>query len=233
MTLADICEPIFQYICQLNRMSRRGGRQDFGVIRAESKALLAQCKQKADMTPGMAASWPTAELVLTFFIDSMVLNSKMGQQGGWRPMSYDIGKLGFEEEFWDILEDVLKDPSESATQVLGLFYMCIGLGFTGLYTGKPEVIKRKMLEISSRLRGMVDADQAARLCPDAYENVDTRNLTRPAGRSLTGLTLLAVMLLAVVLVSYFYFFKTAGETLNDSLGEIRTTWEHDTGTAAK
>jgi len=231
MTLADICEPIFQYICQFNRMSRSGRRHDFGVVRAEAKALLAQCRQKAESTPGMAASWPTAELVLTFFIDSMVLNSKMGQMGGWRPMSHDIGKLGFEEEFWDILEDVLKDPSDAATQSLGVFYMCIGLGFTGLYTGQPEVIKRKMLEISSRLRGMVDADQAARLCPEAYENIDSRNLTRPAGPTLTGLTLLAVLLLAVVVVSYFQFFKTAGNTLAGSLGEISETWKKDTDTA--
>lgn len=224
MTLAEICEPIFQYICKFNRMSRRGGRQDLGVVKGEVRALLAQCRQAAENTPGLATSWPTAELVLTFFVDSMILNSRLGQEGGWKPMSHDIKKLGFEEEFWDILEDVLKDPSESATQILGVFYHCIGLGFTGLYTGQGEVIKRKMLEISARLRGVVDADQAARICPEAYENVDSRDLTRPAGRSLAGITLLSILLLATVLVSYFYFFKTAGQNLQTSLESVKTGW---------
>jgi type VI protein secretion system component VasF len=232
MTLADICEPIFQYVCQLNRLSRRGGRQDFGVVRAEFKTLLAQAKQKAESMPGMIAAWPTSELVLTFFFDSMILNCRLGQQGGWRPLSHDIGKLGFEEEFWDILDDVLRDPSDAATQTLSVFYMCIGLGFTGLNTNRPDVIKRKMLEISARLRGMIDVDQVARICPEAYENVDTRDLTPPVARSLTGLTLFAVMLLTVVLVTYFLSFKNAGNALNSSLTSINDKWATDTGAKA-
>jgi len=226
MTLADICEPIFQYVCSYNRMSRRGGRRDFGLIKGEVKDLLGKCKQQAESTPGLATVWPKAELVLMFFVDSMILHSKLGQQGGWKPMSHDIKKLGFEEEFWDILEDELKDPSEQATQLLGVFYMCIGLGFTGLYTGQGDVVRRKMLEISARLRGVVDADQTARICPEAYENLDTRDLTKPRWPILAGVLLFAVLLLGVVLVSYFYFFKTAGDELEGSLKEITENWSN-------
>ncbi len=219
MTLVEICEPIFQSICRLNRLGRKGGRADYGVVRSEIKATFTEMRAKADATPGMSGPYTEVELVLIFFVDSMILNSKLGP--GWKPLSNERGELGFEEKFWDMLEDALKDPSDSATQRLAVFYVCIGLGFTGLYTGQPEVIRRKMLEISSRLRGMIDADQAARICGDAYEHVDTRNLTQPPNRSLAGMVIALLALTAVLLIAYVQMFRSAAGNLGGSLDAIQ------------
>lgn len=217
-TLVEICEPLFQYVCRLNRLGRKGGRSDWGIVRSELKAIYAEMRQKAEQTPGLAGPYAEVEQVLVFFTDSMILNSKLPP--GWKPISHDLGELGFEEKFWDLLEDVLKDPSESATMRLAVFYVCIGLGFTGLYTGQPDYIRRKMLEISARMRGMIDADQAARICPDAYENVDTRNLTLPPNRSLTTLIIVLVVMVGTLLVAYVQLFRDASTQLTDSLRDI-------------
>jgi len=224
MTLVEICEPLLQYVCRLNRLGRKGGRGDFGVVRSEIKAIFAEMRAKADATPGMVGPYNDIELVLMFFVDSMILNSKLGSS--WKPLSGERGELGFEEKFWDLLEEALKDPSDSATQRLAVFYDCVGLGFTGLYTGQPDVIKRKMLEISSRLRGQIDADQAARICPDAYESVDTRNLTQPPNRSLVGLVIAMVALTGVLLVAYVQMFRHAGQQLSGSLTTIQKNHEN-------
>jgi type VI protein secretion system component VasF len=180
-------------------------------------------RAKADATPGMSGPYTEVELVLIFFVDSMILNSKLG--GGWKPLSNERGELGFEEKFWDLLEDALKDPSDSATQRLAVFYVCIGLGFTGLYTGQHDYIRRKMLEISARLRGFIDADQAARICPDTYENVDTRNLTQPPNRSLAAMVIALVALSGVLLVAYWQMFKHASDEIRGSLGAIHQSHE--------
>lgn len=217
-TLVEVCEPLFQYVCRLNRLGRKGGRSDWGIVRSELKAIFAEMRQKAEQTPGLAGPYGEAEQVLVFFTDSMILNSKLPP--GWKPISHELGELGFEEKFWDLLEDALKDPSESATMRLAVFYVCIGLGFTGLYTGQPDYIRRKMLEISARMRGMIDADQAARICPDAYENVDTRNLTLPPNRSLTGLMIVLVVMVGVLMVAYVQLFRDASKQLTGSLQEI-------------
>jgi type VI protein secretion system component VasF len=218
MTLVEICEPLLQYVCRLNRLGRKGGRADFGVCRGEIKAIFADMRAKAEATPGMVGPYNDVELVLIFFVDSMILNSALGP--GWKPLSGERGELGFEEKFWDLLEDALKDPSDSATQRLAVFYVCVGLGFTGLYTGQPDYIRRKMLEISARLRGMIDADQAARICPDAYEGVDTRNLTQPPNRSLTGMVIAMVALTLVLMVAWFEMFRNANRELSGSLDTI-------------
>jgi type VI protein secretion system component VasF len=228
MTLVEICEPLLQYVCRLNRLGRKGGRGEFGVVRSEIKAIFAEMRAKADATPGMTGPYNDIELVLMFFVDSMILNSKLGS--AWKPLSAERGELGFEEKFWDLLEDALKDPSDSATQRLAVFYVCIGLGFTGLYTGQPDYIKRKMLEISARLRGQIDADQAARICPDSYEGVDSRNLTQPPNRSIVGLVIALVALTGVLLVAYVQMFRHAGQQLSGSLSTIQKTHEN-AGTA--
>ncbi len=215
MSLLEICEPLLQYVCRLNRLGRRGGRQDWGIIRSEIKQIFADMKQKADQTPGMTGPYNEIEPVLVFFTDSMILNSKL--PSGWKPMSHERGELGFEEKFWDLLEDTMRDASEGATQRLSVFYVCIGLGFTGLYTGQPDYIRRKMLELASRLRGMVDADMSAKICAEAYENVDTRNLTLPPHRSLTAVLIGLLVMVAVLLFGYFKVFGDATKDIQSSL----------------
>lgn len=227
MMLADICEPVFQYVCELNRKSRRGVRVDFGNVRGDVKSLLGDARRKAEKTSGMMKPWPTAEMVLTFFIDSMIMNSKLASTTpgqSWRPMSYDLQKLGYDEEFWNILDETLKDMSDDATQVLSVFYVCVGLGFQGFNIGRPQVIHNKMREMSARLLMMVDADQESRICDDAYVPLDTRNLTVPPGKRVTGMMLLSLLLLVVVLVSCFFFFKEAGDGLKTSLDGIQKWW---------
>ncbi len=226
MTLVEICEPLFQYVCRLNRMGRKGGRVDYGIVRSELKGVFGEMKAKAEATPGMTGPYNDVEPVLVFFTDSMILNAKLPP--GWKPLSHERGELGFEEKFWDLLEDTLRDMSESATQRLAVFYTCIGLGFTGLYTGQPDYIRRKMLEISARMRSQIDADQSARLCPDAYENVDKRNLTMPAARSVTGLVIAALVMLAFLIVGYVQLFRSAGNQLGASLDAISK--HHEAGT---
>lgn len=227
MTLVEICEPLLQYVCRLNRVGRKGGRVDFGVVRGEVKALFQEMRAKAEQTPGMAGPYGEVEQVLVFFTDSMILNSQL--RGGWKPISHERGELGFEEKFWDLLEDTLKDMSESATQRLAVFYVCIGLGFTGLYTGQPDYIRRKMLEISSRLRGMIDADAAARICGDAYDGVDSRNLTQPPSRSLVGLVIALVVLILGLSIGFRQAFVQASRELSNSLKSISEVEQSKTG----
>lgn len=218
MTLAEICEPLFQYVCRLNRVGRKGGRVDYGAVRAELKGIFADIRAKAEATPGMAGPYNEAEQVLVFFTDSMILNSKLPP--GWKPISHERGELGFEEKFWDLLEDTLKDPSDGATQRLGVFYTCIGLGFTGLYTGQPDYMRRKMLELSARMRGQIDADQAARICPESYENVDSRNLTLPPNRGVFMMVMTLVVLGTFLVVGYVQSFRQSSRDLGKALTDV-------------
>ena len=228
MNLSDICEPLFQHVCRLNRMGRKGGRADAATVRAELKGILQDVRAKAEATPGMISPYEGIEAILIYFADSMILSGDLKFAGGWKPISHDpavIGlkvepELGFEERFWDMLEEALRDPTDNATQKLSVYYTCIGLGFTGLYTGQPEYVKRKMLEIAARLRGNIDADFASKICQNAYEHTDERELQMRRGRRLVGLVLVLVAMMVSLLIGYVWAFRESSKTLTSALNTL-------------
>jgi len=184
MDLLQICEPLFQYVCRLNRLGRKGGEINVGLVRTEIRRLFAEMRQRAEASAGMEGPYDCIEKVLMYFVDSVILNSRLKFSPPWKPFSADPLQLGineapnlrFEETFWDILDGTLRDPSDQGTQCLSVFYQCVGLGFMGLFADQPEHRRLKMLEISARLGKMVDEDVAGRICPEAYDNVDMRDM---------------------------------------------------------
>lgn len=224
MTLLELCEPAFQWVCRLNRLARRGGTMSEGQIRAEIKGLFTDMKARSERemssSPGIVQQFEKIELPLIFFIDFMVRESRMPGASSFRGLAAERKELAGDEKFFDLLEETLREPGDAANARLAVFYVCIGLGFTGFYMGQPEYLRRKMGEIAARLRGLIEADQATRICPDAYDNVDTRVLTQPPGRSLVGMTIVLVGLAITVVVGYFQLFLSTQRDLAKMLDAI-------------
>jgi len=224
MTLVEVCEPLFQCVCRLNRSARKGVSAEMGPVREEIKAALAECKERAEKAK-MAEGYAKAEIILVYFADSMIRAGRFGFAKQWQDLAQEKGQTGGgagDEDFFDQLDVTLKDPSEDATQRLAVFYTCMGLGFTGWYAGQPEVLRKKMLEVSSRLRGKegamaVDADRAARICPEAYEGVNTRDFVRPPAQRLAGVGIvLAGLALTMFAANVTLYLDKRGQ-MQDSL----------------
>jgi hypothetical protein len=45
--LLDLCEPLFQYVCRLNRSARKGGNYELSQVQSENKGYLAEATTKA------------------------------------------------------------------------------------------------------------------------------------------------------------------------------------------
>jgi len=116
------------------------------------------------------------ELPLLFFVDSMIADSSLAfaQQWNQNRLAYDRNELAGDEKFFDLLEETLNDSSEDASERLAVYYTCIGLGFAGIYFKQPEYLRKTMLTIAPRIRHLVEMDQTAKICPEAYTSVDTR-----------------------------------------------------------
>src|SRR5437762_1337760 len=113
MTLLQLTEPLFQYICRLNRVARRGAggkpagdttfisltraaaasaspalparaaNLDYSVARSEIKALLEDIMPKAATDLRLTQQARKIELPLVFFVDSMISESKLSFAGEW------------------------------------------------------------------------------------------------------------------------------------------------------
>ena len=251
MTLLELTEPVFQYICRLNRAARKAGGPaavstsdtsffkkggntptsilrrpmmslDYAVVRAEIKALLDDFQQRASSDIRLSHQAKKMELPLIFFIDSMISESSLPFAGQWNQnrLAYERNELAGDEKFFDLLEENLRDNSDEASERLAVFYIFLGLGFTGIYFRQPEYLRKTMLTIAPRIRQMVEADQMAKICPESYEGIDTRNLVQPPSSKMAVVGIIFLCFILAVITSYFWMYRTASKNLSASLDQI-------------
>jgi len=223
MSLLGLCEPIFQYVCRLNRSAQRGCTLQIEKVRSGIKQILEQVKSAAAAKPEAASQYEKVELPLVFFIDFMAKQKRLGFGPEWIELASERQELAGDEKFFDLLDVELADPSKAATERLAVYYTCLGLGFTGIYFDEPEMIRKLMSRISARLPGMTDGGQKSYLCPQAYQNVDTRDFTEPPGRKLKYVGIGLVCLIIVWLVVYVFFFWWDTRKVRQDLKTINET----------
>jgi type VI secretion system protein ImpK len=242
MTLLELFEPLFQYICRLNRVARksgpahtgdtafltkggavpRGASLDYAVVRGEVKALFEEMRQKAGQDFRLSSQVQKLELPLLFFVDAIISESSLPFAAQWNQnrLGYERNELAGDEKFFDLLDEDVKDPSDEASERLAVYYTCIGLGFSGIYFRQPELLRKLMFTIAPRIKRWLDADEAAKICPDAYEAVDTRDLTEPPSRKVLVISLIFVCLIFACLVSYVWLYHRSASELTDSFDGI-------------
>jgi type VI protein secretion system component VasF len=246
MNLLELTEPIFQYVCRLNRLGRKsvsgtgaaetsfivkgpGGTPvprlaslDYAVVRSEIKAIFEDLVQKSNSDVRLNAQARKMELPLLFFVDSMIAESPLpfAQQWNQNRLAYERNELAGDEKFFDLLEETMKDSGEDASERLAVYYTCIGLGFSGIYFRQPEYLRKTMLTIAPRIRHLVEADQTAKICPDAYEGIDTRNLVQPPSSKMVLVGILFLCFILAVGVTYVFLYRAASRSLNTSLDQI-------------
>lgn len=255
MTLLETTEPIFQYVCRLNRVGRKAGgtsaagdtaffakggsgaaaaggasaaaagpgaNLDYATVRSDIKELFEDMQKKGGKDFRLASQIQKIELPMMFFVDSLISESQLHFAGQWNQsrLAYEKNELAGDEKFFDLLDADLKDPSEEAAERLAVFYVCIGLGFNGIYYKQPELLRKTMLSIAPRIKRSIEVDEAAKICPDAYEALDTRDLTEPPNRRVLVIGLIFLCLAVAMLISYFWLYHSSFSDLNSSFSAI-------------
>ncbi len=222
MTLQDVCEPLFQYLCRLNRGARKGGSFDFTAVRREINDIFSSMKSHAAENHELGKQYEKVEMPLAFFVDSVIAENSWSISKAWNKerLAYDYNELAGDEKFFDLLDETMQDTSEAATERLIIYYTCIGLGFQGWYTGKPEYLRKKMKEMSSRIRNFIKTESSIKICPKAYENIDSRNLIQPPSQQLMYLVIAAVTTMLLLFIMNIMLFRSALSDLPRTLKAI-------------
>ena len=220
MTLLELSEPLFQYMCRLNRSARKGGNYELSQVQSEIKGFLSEAKAKS-VGENLSEQFDKIELPLIFFCDFMIKESALPWAREWKEIAFDRREMAGDEKFFDLLEETLKDKSPAANDRLTVFYTCIGLGFTGWYTSQPEYLRRKMKEIAARLQAAGMFSDAQRICADAYEKVDTRDLIEPPGTKLLGIAIILIGLIVVLFFTYAFLYRDSAQALVKDVDTIK------------
>lgn len=226
MTLLELTEPLFQYTCMLNRIARNPGGEgmEYAALRPVIDSIFDGMGTLAATEPGLKQQYEKTRMPLVFFIDSMLAESALGLAPVWNKnrIAYEQKELAGDEKFFDLLDQTLEEHTAEADERLAIYYTCLGLGFTGWYTGQAEYLRAKMNVLAVRLKKQMLLDARARLNPEAYDNLDTRNLVQPPGVKLAVVAIIFAGCLLLTLLLNGYLFHTASKGLSDSLREILT-----------
>ena len=223
MKLLELYESLFQYICRLNRMARTQSHPDIGRVRAELKSLFEEINRVAATDVLLHKQVRQLERPLVFFIDNLIVNSRLNFAGQWASnrLAYEWNELAGDECFFvDFLDKDIQDPGEEAAHRLAVYYICLTLGFTGMYQGQPEQIRKYMDQIFPRIRQWMDTDTRTKISEQAYGCTDTRVLTEPPSDKIVLVVVLFIFFsLSVLVISYGLYFKASSE-LKQSVGHI-------------
>jgi len=229
LTLIELCEPFFQYVCMLNRIARNPGGENMAYepLRKLIVEMIEGMEKQAESDYRLKTQFALVKMPLIFFVDSMIAESKLTLAPQWHKnrLAYDYNELAGDEKFFDLLDETLKQTGDDTDERLFIFYTCLGLGFTGWYAGQPEYLRKKMLDVARRVpRELIDTQHNARICPEAYEHLDTRNLVEAPGLKLATMGIFFAGLFVIVMALNFYLFRTASTGLSESL---RIILSHD------
>ena len=222
MNLLEYTEPLFQYVCILNRAGRKGGNLDYNTVRSKIKVMFEDLRTRATTDPRLNPLYKKVEQPLIFFVDSMICDSKLPFAAKWNQerLAYSFNELAGDEKFFDLFDETLKEQGDDATERLSVYYTCIGLGFTGWYSGQPEYLRKKMLEVAPRIRHMLESDTTVRVCPEAYQNVDSRDLVEPPSSKMIVILIIFLVFMLTTVACNIVLFQQASKQLTDSLTEI-------------
>ena len=220
------CDPLFQAVCRLNRIGRiqRGSTIDYAQTRADLEENFEVLARIARGDISLGEQYRQVELALVCFVDSMLAESALPFAQKWNNnrLAFGRNERAGDEKFFQLLDETLQDTKEGADERLAIFYICIGLGFTGGSGGSTEFLKKKMLEIAPRVKAHVDADESAFITPASYQSTNLANLPMPMAASLVPLLIVLTGLLLVVVAVNIYTFHSASAELNTALDTIVT-----------
>ncbi len=224
MTLLNVCEPLFQYICRFNRLIRLGGEPDESTVRSEIETLFGRMRSTVAENDSLRRQFDKIERPLMFFVDYIMVecDHAIAETWGDNRLAFERGELSGDEKFFDLLDETFKDDSDEANERLVIFYTCIGLGFSGIYSGQPDYLRKKMREIATRITPYLRVEKENRICPEAYENADTRIFLKDSGSMFKGLKY-AVALLCILFIGVnIYLYQRATSALSKHLKTIRS-----------
>jgi len=227
MKLLDLYEDLFQYVSRLNRAAKADTHPEYARVRGEVKTLLEDLNRNASADVRLLNQVKKLELPIIFFVDNLICTSrlKFAQQWAENRLAKERNELAGDERFFDFLEADLTDTSEEAAERLAVIYLCLGLGFTGMYQGRPDQIRKYIEQIFPRIRQWVDNDPRTKISEEAYRFTDTRKLTEPPSNKIILVALLFLFLALSTMACCYALYVNASAELTDSVKKIARSAE--------
>ena len=225
MRALQLYDPVFQYLCHVNRHARNQAPFSYQQVRQELENRLRLVDQQANDDPGLREQVRLLKGPVNYFIDHMIAQSRLPFARKWlkEAFGYREDGLAGDDAFFLCLNDELrKQPSADLAERLLVYYVCLGLGFQGGFFNDPGKLQEYMRSLKPAVNRWLLDDSAERLVPQAYEHTNRRNFIRPPklNRALLLAGLVALLCAGVPLYAWLANDLVTKIAQKDNLREI-------------
>lgn len=223
MTLPELCEPLFLYLCRISRRARAGEIISAREVRDALIATLADIRAKSIADSYLHAQFEEVEPALVLFIDEVFRATDWPFARSWQQLPERARVSPETDRFFALVDESIADPADSAADRLAVLHTCISLAFLG----RPgfEHAREKLGLISLRI-----APAGSGL---AYRTASpvTVDLTRRTRRMLIPLTVTVLGSTAAVLGAQLRSYYRDARQLHTTIrGIVSSTQPHPAST---
>lgn len=205
--MEDLCRPVITYICNIWILKNKGYEVHEEDVINEINIMFSKIKEKCSSEPLLHKEFLTIEKSLVFFIDYIIKEGNFTFSKNWKNLSKKYGELSGDDKFFDILQNILLDPT--AEDRIEVLYVLMGLGFDGSYKGNSANIENLMRTCVSKMQGNINVNKE--VLTKQQENV----VTTTKKYNKTKILLISYTTAAVILIlSLVYNYNVFSNHIN-------------------
>ena len=168
-SLLKLYTPVFALISTLESNNDFGEPEELAVKTLQ----LLQDVRETSRVLGKNIDWVSdAQYAVVAFIDEKINGSNWHGRERWRQMPI-AARLNMQPNtgvvFFDKLADWLRNPQD-VSEILEVFYVCMGLGFQGRYFTKQDALASLRRDVLRKLTS--DSDPMQQLSGEAYHQTE-------------------------------------------------------------
>jgi hypothetical protein len=236
--MLEACEPVFVFVCQMNRMRHMRAKFDVSRLQRDAMAALEQAKANAEAM-GLGDEFNVAEpgnndielstigvhRTLCHLIDDTAWRFDGQLRQAWKQISAGAPyhDQGWADLFFKHLEYLLDNPADQTRGRREVMLRALELGFNGDRNREPQTLNDYM----GRLRDSLGIDDSARSLPALITGkpfIEEKAVEPPPSVRIkqSGVTLVAII--GFVIIAYFGAFYFATLTVKQTTKAIQDVY---------
>ena len=148
---ATAVDPVFLNVLRILARIREGNPPTPDEARSHARNLIAEAEARV----GQRRDWELAKYALVAWIDEMLIDSPWDGQGWWKENSLEVETFRTRDRATQFFANAKEASTLTRRDALEVYYVCVMLGFRGLYRGDDAAFLADQLELPPALGAWV------------------------------------------------------------------------------
>ncbi len=237
LRLTEVCWPVFEFLTNFDRQIKHGLVPAPDQVRYEALSALRDAEDLARNDPVTERAWEDrVKAMMCYLVDYKMLNSEWSGRDYWFDDPFETDPqilnhaqaLGGEEFFrdcdeiqreYELAERRDRRDKDELAGILGLYFICLRLGFRGQFHDRPQELADYTRRLFSRLPAY-GTTRGKELFPEAYRHNQEIKANYNLGMNLA----IVVVSFVLVIAGWAVASRIAWEGKTNELSEEASQW---------